>query len=325
MAEHTRALKFEDDGIGGAHLDLALKIPKVISINEIVRPIGYAIPAYKNFHCIVEGNGVRAEGWGTGPLLEGIEKAKSEAFERYVFSTTPKRSDKKQSSSGWAAHLTSLAARDAAVAELIERDSALSAWLNNGLYLTVPRNLWPIPLVRWSESAVKMKIEFCEPHVLLSVGSNGCCATVILKNRSGCAVTGHASGFNLEQSLVSAFFEALRSAHAALRFEDFAQVMALHNGDETVHFSPGANAMSYAYGVSLPELNVVTVDESEITKYWERHLRQLAAHTEAARVDYFDLGDRVVAHAQLDNVLQIFWGPTPRSWTAINKHPHIVG
>lgn len=325
MAEQIRPLEFEVNNflMGGSHC--GLRAPSVVSVREINRPEGYNVPEYRNYHVVVEGDGIQAEGWGSGTLLEGIEKAKSEAFERYVFFATNPLTDERKSSSGWAAHLNFASARIAAVAELIERDSALSAWLNNGPYLNVPRSLWPECVSSWARLNSATTVEFRELTVLLSLGANGCSASVFLGNKEGGAVTGHASGFDLSAAIVSAFFEALRSAHAALRFEDFAEVARLHGNDLAIEFGPGGNAMAYAYGEPLPSLNVQFASPEQIKDCWEGHVSKLSANVDRASVDRFELEDRVVVHAALDNVSQIFWGPTPESWKSKNSHPHIVG
>ncbi|CAN5419218.1 hypothetical protein BH10BDE1_BH10BDE1_28140 [soil metagenome] len=325
MAEQIRPLEFEVNNLLIGSSRCGLRAPSVVSVREINRPEGYRVPEYRNFHVVVEGDGIQAEGWGSGTLLEGIEKAKSEVFERYVFFATNPLTDQRKSSSGWAAHLDFASARNAAVAELIERDSALSAWLNNGPYLAVPRSLWPQSVSSWAQLNSATTVEFGQPTVLLSLGANGCAASVILGNKNGGGVTGHASGFDLNGAIVSAFFEALRSAHAALRFEDFAEVVALHSKDHAVSFGPGGNAMAYAYGEPLPSLNVQYASAEQIKECWRSHVSKLFAHVARARIDYFEISNRVVVHAELDNVSQIFWGPTPASWKSKNNHPHIVG
>jgi hypothetical protein len=299
---------------------------QIITINEVVRPCGYAIPGYFNFHVIVEAQNLRAEGWGTGNREEAFAKAKSEAIERHTFLLTSNLNDQVLSSNGWAAHVTAVEARDAAVAELIERDSALSAWFNQGPFLSVPRSLWPLEMLKWSNTAPTSLIEFGNAQVLLSVGANGCCATVILRNSSEGAVTGHASGNDLQKAILSAFFEAIRSAHAALRFDEFADVVALHDQKSSGKtFGPGANAMAYAYGVRLPSIDSTESTETEILRRWKSHQLQLSQHLTLAKVDYFNVGDRVVAHASLANAFEMFWGKTPDNLNVKNKRPHFVG
>jgi hypothetical protein len=305
---------------------IELPEPMLEVVEEIARPSGYGIDGLHNVHIVVRSQDLSADGWGTGLPQIAHAKAYSEAIERYTLFLTAQTDPSILTSNGWSAHMDPASARDAAVAELVERDTALRVWFDAGPYFCVPNNLWPLEVLRWQDRALSAGVEFQRINVLLCDGPTGSCVTILLKNDAGCAVTGHASGSDLQRTILSAFFEAIRSAHAALRFDDFTEVIDLHtDASPKVAYGPGANAMAYAYGEKLPELSICEASEFEVLQQWIRHQAKLEAAIANAKVTYFKVGNRFVARAVLKGVLDIFWGRTPKELNVKNIRPHIVG
>lgn len=303
-----------------------LSEPTVTLIEEIKRPIGYAIPGIVCIRAVVEGSGITSEGWGTGSESVARLKATSEAIERHTMFLKRKTDNSVLSSNGWAAHFDSDKCVESAIAELVERDTALRTWFDFGQYVVVPKVFWPDSMIEWETQARSNSIEFSSPKVLLSKGLFGCAIAVLLQTNDERTVVGHASGMSLTGAIESAFFEALRSAHAALRFEDFAETTDLHSNDPaSIKHGPGSNAMAYAYGVRLPHLEIIEASERAIRSMWAEHQLRLGELMAQAQIKSVLVGERTVVRAEINGIQDIFWGRTPDSFEVKNKHPHFVG
>ena len=91
--------------------------PIITSETEIKRPEGYALPGFVALSVTAEAEGFLAKGYGEGPHEIAREKAISEAFERLTLFKFRSDNQSKETSSGWAAHLSSDHAIQAAVVE----------------------------------------------------------------------------------------------------------------------------------------------------------------------------------------------------------------
>lgn len=268
---------------------------------------------------------IETEGWGSGSMEAATQKAKSEAFERAAFLLTNGGTLQSSSSNGWAAHVSLEQALENAVAELIERDSAVSAWLGVGNYLRVPQELWPQAIFAWADSN-RTTLEFGIPEVLLSIGPSGAAGSVVLRSQDGGAVAGHASGTVLGVTLEAAFQEALRAAHGALQFDSFAEVKRLHsNSISGYKFGPGANAYAYAYGMPLPKMEVSAASTALIENEWATHVHKLHKTIRTCNLAAYTVGDRFVVQAKTPEMREMFWGNTPKVLNQRNKNPHFVG
>lgn len=303
-----------------------LSLPTTTTIEEVVRPEGYAIEGLACFRVAVRSPELSADGWGTGSTSIAQAKALSEALERFVMFTQAKNDPMIKTSNGWAAHTDLESAMLRAVSEVVERDTALSTWFKLGPYYLVSETQWPDVLIHWRNSISGRAAEFSNPLVLMSEGQFGACVSVLLKSSDGRIVVGHASGIELKKSIESAFYEALRSAHASLRFEDYAETVELH-GDEvpTVAFGPGANGMAYAYGAPMPELTIELKSDLEIQTKWHLHCETLRDLVRDSELRVFKVGDRFVVRALVRGAQEIFWGRTPKHMKVKNNFPHFVG
>ncbi len=303
----------------------SLSAPTVLSEEQIKRPRGYEVAGHEHWKVSVTSEDTVAEGWGSGPKETAKIKATSEAFERLTMFVTNGGIFQSRTSSGWAAHYDSNSAIASALAELVERETALETWFNSGPYFEVPESFWPREIKHW-QKAGSSSVEFHKLKVVFANGKNGGCVSVLLLNDQGGCVAGHASGADLQSALMNAFSEALRSAHATLRFESFNQVMAIHQNEaSTIEFAPEANALAYGYGESLPCLEFLTIDAESFSKKWLRHQNDLDKLRSRARVALYEIGDRVVAQVFVPEMTEIFWGPTPGAMSVKNKLPHFVG
>ncbi len=303
-----------------------LNQPITTIVEEVVRPEGYAIDGIVCFRLAVESNGQTAEGWGTGSIEVAQAKALSEALERFAMFTQVSKDSSIATSNGWAAHPDLESAKVRAVAELIERDTALTTWFAAGPYYIVRETEWPESLIIRKKAIGGTAVEFSNSTVLLSEGSFGACISVLLQTHDGRTVVGHASGSEMKNAIESAFFEALRSAHAALRFDEFAETMDLHGEESpTVAYGPGANGMAYAYGAPMPKLNFEIKTDTEIQVMWRRHQEKLHVLTLESDFRTYMMGDRYVVRALVRGVQEIFWGRTPKHFKVKNNFPHFVG
>jgi hypothetical protein len=300
--------------------------PTTTTIEEVVRPEGYAIQGLACFRVVVKSDDLTADGWGTGSSEVAAAKALSEALERFAMFTQVKSDPSVLSSNGWAAHPEFESARLRAFAEVVERDTALTTWFNAGPYYSVSESQWPDVLVKWKNSVLGSAVEFSHPLVLLAEGSFGACISVLLQTQDGRTVVGHASGVELQKSIESAFYEALRSAHAALRFDEFAETVDLHSEEcPTVAYGPGANGMAYAYGAPMPKLDVESKSDAEIQSKWQHHREKLQALTFDSDFRTYKVGDRFVVRALVHGSQEVFWGRTPKHMKVKNNFPHFVG
>lgn len=304
----------------------ALVEPSVSVLEEVIRPQGYAIDGLACYRSVVELAGRKAEGWGTGSPDLAKVKAVSEAIERFCMFSVCETDRTISSSNGWSAHTTIERAKENAVSELIERDTALRTWFNAGPYYLVPKEFWPATLLKWDSSKLKANIEFAKATVLLTNGPFGCCLSVLLQTSDWRTVVGHASGREFQQTIESAFFEALRSAHAALRFEEFPETNDLHSSEPpTVDYGPGANGMAYAYGATLPNLSIGYASNELVVSAWNEHNERLTSLIARSDFTVFKVGTRFVVRAKAIGIQDIFWGRTPGEMNVKNKLPHFVG
>ena len=148
---------------------------------------------------------------------------------------------------------------------------------------------------------------------------------VFLFNSNGNCVVGHASKPNLNDSILAAFYECLRAGHSAIRFEYLNEVVALHSGDRSPTYSPGAHLVAYAYTVKFPDhVNFIQISESEALSKWNSHVKQQSVRDlSKAEIIAFRVLDRVVVRIRDDSIRKIYWGLSENE--IINKHPHIVG
>lgn len=294
----------------------------VLSHRSIRRPEGYSLGGL-SIGIAVQLAGQEADGYGEGEAP--FHKAYSEAIERCAFRAYRAAGFHSNSSNGWAAHLTMEAALEAALLELIERHTVLTCWESFFPFYEVPISLWPAALLRWSREE-GIKAEFGKAHVFMSTAGMGAAVSVLLFNARGGLVAGHASSLDLQSATLSAAREAMRAAHAALRFESFSDVRKLHSPGFRGEVDPGAHSLAYAYGASVPsEVEFRPSCERAITKIWYRHLAQYREiRNSLSDWTVFKAEDRFVIRAAHPSLRPIYWGRLPNAITK-NKAPHFVG
>jgi hypothetical protein len=298
--------------------------PSSDSLEFVERPVGYRVAEIFNVRAASVLDGKLIEGFGSGDELTAKAKAISELFERYAMLTSKGGVFKTISSNGWAAHFDAKSAITSATYELIERETALMTWLQAGPYYEIPKTLWPTELSSWASKP--MRAEFHRARAFVTLGPRGACVSVLLFNSQAGCLAGHASGHSLKSSILSGFLEALRSAHAVLRLEDFAEVLALHQNPAVRRsYGPGANALAYAYGVPLPKLDFVEASEVQIQEIWATHLDRSFHLMDTIHFSIYKVHDRFVASVYSPEVMPIFWGPTCLTANYKNQLPHFVG
>lgn len=307
---------------------MELPPPSVIEVRTIDRADGYRLPLS---HCVaikVQYEQIQAEGFGEASTYDiAYAKALSEAYERFAFYYSARLGIKSGSSNGWASHLTSELASESAICEIIERDVAMNAWQNFGPYLRIPQSLWPNQLAIWEKNRLE-NLEFNKIEVLLSYNQNGTCVSVLLLNGKNNFVSGHASGLNLTDAILSAAQECFRAAHLALRFEYFSEVRRLHSTgyENEKPFEPGVHALAYAYLASLPDrIAFENCDEASIISFWNNHKVQAINWMNQARQLFFKVADRIIVRSEIESISKMYWGRTNDREQNTNKHPHIVG
>lgn len=299
---------------------------EILETKTIIRPDGYALPNYGAVSVTVLRNGIRANGFGEGIGHDAHKKALSEAIERSMLVEFREQTGSTENSNGWACHLTSALATNAAIFELIERHVALTSWQAGGPFFAVPEILWPEELCRW-RWANGPRPEFFDLKILLSESMNKMCISALLFNDRGNFVSGHASGLNLGDVILSATAACFRTAHAALRLEHFTDVMSLHAGRSNCLYEPATHSLAYAYGASIPnEVSLVYASSAEIREKWQTHVD--AFHRLSASdfsVMLFPVEGRVVARVKNQKFQNVFWGPNPSGSNFKKISPHCVG
>lgn len=298
---------------------------QVLGIEKLVRAEGYRLPGYESFAAKVSRNGYVATGFGEDLAELAQEKALSEAIERVTLKEFARTRGIVEKSNGWSCHPSPTIAVQNCVLELIERDVALTAWQNGGPYYELPRSLWPEVLRVWQERQT-VRPEFFDLKVLMAYTEKGACISALLFNDRGNFVAGHASGLNLELTILSATTECMRAAHAAIRFEHLADVTSLHS-ELKAQVQPGAHSVAYAYTRAIPrEVRVVNSTEPEILDRWAHHemiFREMKL--ESFEITYFQVGDRTVARVKSERFREVFWGKDLSGLCHQNNSPHIVG
>ncbi len=240
----------------------------IIKSEKMVRPTGYSLPGYEAVATTITRYGFEATGFGEGIGQVANDKALSEAIERAVLMEFAYQQKIVETSNGWSCHRSAPLAKENAIFELIERDVALTAWQSGGPFMQLPEELWPSVLIAWKMS-LNPRPEFFDLKILLSETENGACISALLFNDRGNFVTGHAAGTHLESVIISATAECLRSAHAAIRLEHFADVLSLHAGTTNKITKPGVHSLAYAYTFCMPNtVKIIQASSSQILEMW---------------------------------------------------------
>lgn len=302
-----------------------LSNPTIAAEVEIKRPAGYALDGNVALSVTAEADGFIATGYGEGSRDLAHHKAVSEAYERLALLKFCSDFCVSDTSSGWAANFTAERAIQSALHELIERDVALTTWENGDGFFSVPETLWPMGLLAWKLGR-SSALEFSRLRILLSHNQNGACISALLFNERGNFVAGHSSATELQSAITSAANECFRSAHAAIQFDSFAEVTALHAGGPGSKASPAAHSLAYAYKETMPAVvKIEDATEQAIHDLWKSHqttLREL--NLAELDVRTFQVGDRVIVRVRGSKYRDIFWGRT-NDRSKQNQHPHFVG
>ena len=298
----------------------------IIKSEKMVRPTGYSLPGYEAAATTISRNGFEATGFGEGIGQVANDKALSEAIERSVLMEFACQQKIVETSNGWSCHRSATLALENAIFELIERDVALTAWQSGGPFMQLPEELWPTVLTAW-KTRLNPRPEFFDLRILLSETENGACISALLFNDRGNFVAGHAAGTHLESVIISATAECLRSAHAAIRLEYFADVLSLHAGTTNEITKPGVHSLAYAYTFCIPNtVKIIPTSSSQILEKWQRQNRIF--HDLEMRdfeVTLFHVESHVVARVKNKRYRQIFWGQDSNIFCFQNNSPHFVG
>lgn len=307
-------------------LDLPIEKPQLIAIEKIKRPLGYAIPNYASLSATIHYGQIRTQGFGEGPEQLAIAKAISEATERAVQKYFALKTGQAESSNGWACHISPSLAVQSALMELTERDVALSNWESNGPFYELPTSLWPSEVTSWNSSKSSDQ-EFSNLRILVSSNKNGACISALLFNDKLNFVSGHASGVDLSQAILSATTECMRAAHAALRLDSFSEVTALHLQDFSKPTSPGSHSLAYAYAETLPAcIQIIEASESQILNIWKNHVTTFSAFDlSEMQIHLYQVGELFVARVRSDKHRHIYWGKNNNFKNNFNLSPHFVG
>lgn len=307
-------------------LNLHNGIPNVLSVEKIIRPSGYSLPGYSVLSATIQLGNIKSTGFGEGSYEIALSKAVSEATERLVLKLQASKAGGPESSNGWACHKSAKLAIESAIFELIERDVALSNWESNGPFYEIPQELYPLPIKVWGESKF-IKLEFGNLRIFLSKNKNGACVSSLLFNESGNFVVGHASGKDLSAAMISSLCEAMRAAHAALRFENYKEVSELHDAKLMVPASPGSHSLAYAYNHSIPNSVVLKLASApKILKMWQDHNTIFEnLNIQDFYIQLYEVGELFVARVRSNSYRPIHWGTKLTPEDAINKNPHFVG
>ncbi len=307
-------------------LDLPIEEPQLIAIEKIKRPLGYAIPGYVSLSATIRYGQVRTQGFGEGPEQLAISKAISEATERAVQKYFALKTGQAESSSGWACHTSPTLAVQSAIIELTERDVALSNWESNGPFYELPPSLWPSEITSWNSTKSNDQ-EFSNLRLIISSNMNGACVSALLFNEKLNFVSGHASGLDLSHAMLSATTECMRAAHAALRFDSFSEVRALHLEDFNTPTPPGSHSLAYAYSESLPScIQIIEADAAQVLNVWKNHVAKFSTlDLSKMQIQLYQVGDLYVARVRSDNHRPIYWGKNNNFKNNLNLNPHFVG
>lgn len=302
---------------------------KKIDSEEIIRierPQSYTLDHQKSVQVKIKSKNIQAEGFSDAHENIALEKARSEAIERFTMKAYAKKTQTSDTSNAWACHFSFEQALENSLLELIERHLSLKAWEELQTFLVIPNSLWPKSILDWFAKYFS-KVEFSRPVFALLEDQGFCSVSVYLFNNQKNCICAHASAKNLHAAMTSAFHEALRGAHSALRFEYYTQVLDLHNKVNLSEYSPGAHQLAYAYTYDLPD-NIPFKDSSkfEILSKWKIHSQKLQKiDLSNFEVLVFKFKDRYIVRTRSPFYKNTYWGPPKDSHHFINPHPHNVG
>ena len=303
----------------------ALPNPCFSAFEVIKRPEGYGIPGFISGSVRVSMSDIQAQGFSDSSSDLCEVKSISEALERLVLNYFTRENKITETSNGWASHTDPSSAIDNSIFELIERDVVLTNWHNGGVFYEIPETLWPEELINWKKSR-PVELEFSDLKLFLTKNENGCAVSALLFNDNKNFIAAHSSRSELKQAMLSATSECMRAAHSALRFEYFADVLALHNKNcKSRTIDPGAHSLAYAYSVSLPNsIQFKSASDFEILKSWKWHQDNFKKlEINRFKIKLFKISDRYVARAKADFMQDIYWGQSPFEFK--NNYPHFVG
>ena len=227
---------------------------KVVSLKRRISPIGLRVVPHA-FRCTLQVGGILGVGFGEShSALLATQKAISEAFERAVLVRLRGTPWAGSTSSGWASHVDSVAARRSALGELLERDSILVHWLTQTPLHQVSLTDAPNWLRAFLKDELPLQSDFKGLKVLAGYLGHVPTATVVLEKASGGAVLSHAAGQTLEQATFSALIETCRIAQLSGEDQFVASAIRLSpTADEATRVLPEDHAMFYAHHEQLPD------------------------------------------------------------------------
>lgn len=273
---------------------------KLVSVDRSIRSTGHRFSKYAYVAKITAGDHIGV-GYGEAPTkMVALQKSIAEGVERAVYRAVRGTTLGTSNSNGWAAHINAEQAFANAFDELLERDSVLVHWLRQEPFYEVDQNTWPTQVKTWSQEELMTADGFNTLRVLVSSRGYVPTVTAALLNKDGYAVLSHASGTDLEHSLVRALAEACRIA-------EIAKVQTLSTPDHPN--TPEEHAMFYATQEKLPAWMFGSkLNWKSAAANWKSARQKFQPSALNPKFDLIANGPLAVGYASCDAIQGLYFG-----------------
>jgi len=283
---------------------------RIKSSTRMTHGVGLRVSRY-SYRTDIEGDGIIETGYGDDDSsLLAFQKSVAEGIERLVYRITLRRHLDLYTTNGWACHLTSAKAEQAALEELAERDAVLVHWLRKIPMLEIDHATLPQFLKDWQDRELSQHLSLRKVRVLLTHEGFAPAVVIILQDEKGYSVTASATGKTLEGAVIKGLNEACRLGSNLEKRYYFLSSRALRDVEGAV-VSPPDHGLLYAYHEKLPQW--IFGDKKswkQVSGKWEeeyRHFRERNFHFEFHQIMSAPL---VVGYGISRDMQRLFFGKT---------------
>lgn len=278
-----------------------------VRVYSSVRPIGFRFrPFAFNISAKLNGAEILVTGEANSNEL-AITKAVAELVERCELINFANKTQKVNTSNGWAAHSDPRFAHYNAIRELVERDSVLKHWYSQTPFKVLTCDSLPLKLKSWVHRELSQS-EFPQLRVLVSELGLGPSVSAILSNCDGFGVAGHCSKESLEESIEGAIEEACRMAHHFLRRTYESDTFILSK-NERIKVNPGAHGVYYAHQEPFPRwIFGDEIDFLNASQLWSVQNNQLRINEGLFKTNLVLNSILNVVQATSNSTVELTWG-----------------
>ena len=263
------------------------------------------------YQSVISGGGFHEVGFGEAEYkLIAIQKSIAEATERISYRILKGSHWGTANSNGWAAHIFPERAKQKALFELLERDSALVHWLCKRPMREITQPSWPEELQNWVHDRIG-KTPIQRVRILLSDAGHIPTISSLLVDTNGNSVVSHCAGNNLQSAVIKALSETCGLARIALRKRYLYSSQFLNQRNITSKLGPADHGVYYAHHVKLPEwIFGEQISWIEARREWVQRLQEFSwksfPHSFVKVMD----GPLTVGWCKCEEIQNLYFGST---------------